>query len=69
MYEYSVEVFDVKKVKLFKQQISSDKFDGFTELINEKAEDGWELVAHMFLGADTYTTSHTIVATFKKELR
>lgn len=65
MYEYSIEVMDVP-YKMFKQKLNKKELDELIDLINKKAEDGWELVTHTFMGGDDMWTQ-CFLCTFRRE--
>ncbi len=66
MYEYSIEVIEIP-AKAFKQSPSAKELDNFLELINKKAEDGWELVTNTFMSASYGAIVQAFVCTFKRE--
>jgi len=66
MYEYSIETIEIP-AKLFKQKPKAKELDQLLEMINKKAEDGWELVTNTFMAADGLAAIQTFVCTFKRE--
>ena len=64
-YEYSIETMQIP-TKVLKQTLSAKELDGLLALINQKAEDGWELVTNTFMGANEPSLTQTFVCTFRK---
>jgi len=66
MYEYSIEIMEIP-AKLFKQKPKAKELNQLLDLINTKANDGWELVCNTFMAADGVTSAtQTFVCTFKR---
>ena len=66
MHEYCLEVMEIP-AKLFRQKPKAKELDQLLDLINTKAEEGWELVCNTFMAADGVTSAtQTFVCTFKR---
>ena len=65
-YEYSIETVEIP-AKVFKQVLKAKELDNLLELINKKAEDGWELVTNTFMAAADTVAIQSFVCTFRRE--
>ena len=70
MTKYKSEIMKVKW-KMFRSSITENESNEFDELINKRAEEGWELVAYAFMGGGQgglgIDMGRGILITFKKD--
>lgn len=65
MWTYKSEVLETS-VKWFKDSASAGDLEHLDDLINSRANEGWEFVAHSYMPNVTATRSGILV-TFRKE--
>jgi hypothetical protein len=65
MFEYKSEIVKFP-IRLFKSTINEAQISHLDELINTRAAEGWELVAHSLSSNDLESAYHMIV-TFRKK--
>ena len=66
MYIYKSEVIDTEMKWGFKDSASAKDVEKLDELINQKAEEGWELAEYSYM-ANAFGARSAILITFKKE--
>ena len=66
MYIYKSEVIETETKWGFKDSASQNDVDKLDELINSKAEEGWELVSHSYM-TNQFAPKSAILVTFKKK--
>lgn len=65
MYTYKSEVIDTEVKWGFKDSASQKDVEKLDELINQRAEEGWELVEYSYM-ANAFGSRSAILITFKK---
>ena len=65
MIEYKSEILNVS-YKLIKAKIKESEIIELDSLLNKRANEGWELVTHSFMGSND-THGRGILVTFKRD--
>ena len=65
MYKYKTEVITTS-LKWINDSASPEDVDRLDNMINERAEDGWELVTHSYM-ANAFGSRSAILITFRKQ--
>lgn len=66
MYKYKSEIFRVS-VKLFSDKANEKDIAELDELINQRAEEGWELATYDYMATSTQWAG-AFVITFRKKI-
>lgn len=64
MYEYNIETLQIA-AKALNQKPNAEELNALLELINKKANEGWELVTNTFMAGSAIP--QTFICTFKRE--
>ena len=65
MIEYKSEILNVS-YKLLQAKITESEITELDDLLNMRAQEGWELVTHSFMGSND-TLGRGILVTFKRD--
>lgn len=67
MFEYKSEVIKIHIDMIYgKSKNHESEIAKFNEIVNQRANDGWELVCHSFTGLQDLAST-TILLTFRKQ--
>jgi hypothetical protein len=67
VYEYRSEIIETG-VKWFKDSANYGDVDRMDDLINNRAEEGWELVCHSYM-VNVFSARSSILLTFKRMIQ